>query len=414
MQIAHLKTYNKNLMQIALAICIVGILSCGRRSSNSNGVNQEEGIKNEIYRVLLEKTMGKEFDINLSEIGNVITYIPLETNSKSLLSDIKQVSISDSMIYVCDWKSAMQFDMSGRFTRQFGRQGRGPGEYNRIMGCSVSSDGKQFYVLTTFHQWLLYDNHNGEFIKSFRLDSLEPTQILPLNHEKVLFYCFNAPKYVSPGEYSLFITDMNGHVVKTYKNHHKRVNNPGLSIGTGPFYIYQGKVRFKEYGVDTLYTVTEEALIPHAIIDLGKYALPADLLILDLDIDKTLANHPGKVAFRNMVEDTHAFYMTFDYLLGKDSTKYVYFDKYTNDSKLINRAGFRNNIDGGLPFFPKYVYHDSILVGYINPMDLREHIHNSDATEMKRLYGKKHEDLVALANSINDESNPILVVLSKH
>ncbi len=414
MQIVHLKICNKLSMQIALVICFAMIFSCTRRSSTNDTSDQEEDIKNAVYHVLLEKTMGKELNANLSEIGNSITYIPLETNSKSLLSKVEQISIYDSIIYLHDGKNAMQFDISGRFIRQFGRQGRGPGEYIRIIDCVGSTDGKQFYVLTTHHQWIIYNSQDGGFVKSFKLDSLQPTQILPLNQEKVLFHCYNAPKYVSPRENSLFIADLDGNIVKIFKNYHKRVNKPGLSIGLGPFYTYQGEIRFKEYGVDTLYTVTEEEMIPHAIFDLGKYALPADLLIPDLDINKALANHSGKVAFRNVVEDAHSFYMTFDYLIGKESTEYGFFDKNTNEAKVINKSGFRNNIDGGLPFFPNYVYHDSILVGQINPMDLREHIRNSDAKGMKGLYGKKYEDLVALAHRVNDESNPILVIVSNN
>ena len=54
-----------------------------------------------------------------------------------------------------------------------------------------------------------------------------------------------------------------------------------------------------------------------------------------------------------------------------------------------------------------------ILVGHINAFDLREHVLNSNAAEMRRLYGQKHDDLVKFANSIDDEDNPIIVLVKK-
>ena len=76
--------------------------------------------------------------------------------------------------------------------------------------------------------------------------------------------------------------------------------------------------------------------------------------------------------------------------------------------KVIGSEGFQNDIDGGLPFTPRYVYND-ILVDYIWPYDLREHVLNSNATEMRRLYGQKYDDLVEFAESLDDQDNPIIV-----
>ena len=92
---------------------------------------------------------------------------------------------------------------------------------------------------------------------------------------------------------------------------------------------------------------------------------------------------------------------------------YGFVDKHTLAVKIIGDNGFYNDIDGGLPFFPKYVYNGNVMVNYVQAFELREHVLNGNAAEMRRLYGQKYDDLVKSVNSIDDESNPIVVMVKK-
>ena len=68
--------------------------------------------------------------------------------------------------------------------------------------------------------------------------------------------------------------------MNSFTNHHKRIQEPGIAVsGFTPFYQYQNKIRFKEFGVDTLFTVEKDQLTPYAIFDMGKRPLPVDIQV---------------------------------------------------------------------------------------------------------------------------------------
>jgi len=90
-----------------------------------------------------------------------------------------------------------------------------------------------------------------------------------------------------------------------------------------------------------------------------------------------------------------------------------YVNRHTHVVKVIGDKGFQNDLDGGLPFLPKYVYNNNILVDYVNAFTLREHVLNCNSAEIRRLYGQKYDDLVKLVNSLDDKSNPILIMVKK-
>ena len=388
--------------------CLLLFSSC---VSNTNRVQQEEVLISELpYIVSLEKEITNIQQIGLSDVGSSITYIPLETNNRSLLKELRKIIVTDSCIVVRDMDRILMFDFSGNFLRQIGRRGQGPGEFNSrsIFDYCFSHDNNKIYVLTG--NFICFEfNVEGKFLNSFKIDSM-PGQMLPFKDDLFVFQCINGPEYVSPVRQSLIVSDLNNNIQKSYPNYHKRVNKPGVTFPRLPFYYHQNELRFKELGVDTLYTVTEDELIPHAIFQLGNKEIPADLHTLNLDMEKALRPYSGRFWFRELVEDLDNFYFT----LEDDHNKlYGYFNKPSNIAKVIGDQGFQNNIDGGMPFFPKYVYNDNILVDYVNAFELQEHVLNSNASEMRRLYGQKYDDLVKFVNSLDDDANPIVVLIRK-
>ena len=398
------------MKKIKIFVCFLFFSSC---ISNNNRTPQkeEEGAMPELpYHISLENAIGNIKPAELSEVGSSITYIPLETVSESLLKEIRRVIVTDSYFIVND---ALVFDSAGNFLRQIGRKGQGPGEYSMFIGdVFLSFDKNKLYLLVETSKVLEY-TIEGKFLNSYKLDSI-PCMILPIKDDLFVYYCRNATR--NPIGQSLVISDLNNNIQKTYKNYHKRIRKSGIDIFLtfAPFYIYQENIRFKEFGCDTLFTVTEEDLIPYCILDLGKRKIPVDFSVNNplrfIEEVGAQEEYPSMYWISKIVEDVDNLYIT---LSDFKNDLYGFINKKTQVVKVIGDQGFRNDIDGGLPFFPINSHHDSILVGHINAFDLREHVLNSNAAEMKRLYGQKHDDLVKFANSIDDESNPIIVLVKK-
>lgn len=385
--------------------------SCG---FNNNSYQQQEGdlISEPPYYISLEREIDKISQADLTEIGNTITYIPLETSDNILLKPLRSIKVSSLHIAVVDLNRLFIFNHSGNFISQIGRRGGGPGEYNQIYGYTFSFDSKNMYVLADAASKCLEYEVTGKFLKSNKVDSL-PCDMLPLTDSTFVFYCLNTANHMraSHTQQSLIISDLNN-IKKTYPNYFKMNNKQMINFSVAPFYSCQGNIRFKEYGVDTLYTVTENELFTYSVFSLGNKEIPLNLVVPQAEFSRIIDSYAGSKYFiRSIVEDNDNIYIE---LNDFNNSLYSYFNKLTNTVKVIGDKGFQNNIDGGLPFFPKYVYNDSILVDYLNAFDLREHVLESDATEMKRLYGKNYDDLVKLANSLDDESNPVVVMVNNN
>jgi len=382
-------------------------------SKSSKMQEQDDVIPEPPYIIYLEKEIDNVKLSKLTEIANAITYIPLETNKESLLKPLRKVLFTESNIAAYDFYNIIMFDVYGLFFKQIGRHGQGPGEYNSITlsDYCFSQDGTKIYVLTGNSVCFEF-NLEGNFLNTYKLDSM-PSKMLPLNDSLFVFYCTNRANYSrpSPTKQSLIISDLNNQIKKAYQNHFLANNKQMVSNPGAPFYTYKDNIRFKEFGVDTLYTVTVDDLITYAIITLGKKEIPPDLIMDPSEFLKLADNgFEGKFFLRWILEDDYNLFLT---LYNWKNDLYGYYNKHNNSVKIIGVEGFQNDIDGGLPFFPKYIYKDSILVDYVNSFTLREHVLKGNATEMRRLFGQKYDDLVKLVNSIDDESNPIVVIVNR-
>ena len=373
------------------------------------------------YIISIEKELTNIKPTGLKEIGSTIIYIPLETSKECFLKDLIKIVVTDSYIAVQDLDKILLFDISGHFISEIGKRGRGPGEYQGwISDFCFSLDGNKIYLLSTGgNNYICMEfDVKGFFIRSYQLDS-KYIRMIPLKDNLFVFHPNNAHKDRDPILHSLVISDLQNNIQKTYKNHHKlTVENSRIGyVGGSSFYSYKGNMRFREFGADTIFTVTEKGLLPYAIFSLGKKLMPVDIFVPanfllsdgSVNLDRLLRPHEGKYFLTSAREDVDNIYFRLEdwrkSLLG-------FFSKRSNTVKIIGVEGFQNDINGGLPFFPKYAY-DDILFDYVNAFDMREHALRKNVDEMKKLYGKNWDDLIKLVNSLNDESNPIVVMIRK-
>jgi len=417
------QTYGFDLNLLIKTICLYFLLcsccfiSCKSKNSQIQHQEEEVSIPEPPYTISLEMEIDNVKPAVLSEVGSSITYIPLETKSQSLLKDLKRIIATDSNITVCDNDKILMFDSSGRFLRQIGRKGQGPGEYSLVIwDFCFSFDGSKIYLLVDGSRCFEY-NVEGKFLNSHKINT-QPQAMLPLNDSLFVFFSVNSAKRVGrPINPIIIIADLKNNIKHIYPNYYLENNEQNVTFSVSPFYSYQEQIKFKQFGVDTLYTITENELIPYSFLNLGKKSFSGNLSAITVsaknqqEFERIIKEQTaGKYYIRQIFEDFEHLYIQ---LYDLNDSLYGYYNKKSNSIKIIGDQGFQNDIDGGLPFFPKYVYDDHILVDYVNAFTLREHVLNGNAAEMKKLYGKKYDDLVKLVNSIDDESNPIVVMVKK-
>lgn len=93
-----------------------------------------------------------------------VRWIPLQSAGQQDLSEISELTATDSMIVVCDRRKALiqAYAPSGRFLYEINRKGQGPGDYLEIAAMTVTPTS--IYVLDNFASKLLrYSIADGSF-----------------------------------------------------------------------------------------------------------------------------------------------------------------------------------------------------------------------------------------------------------
>lgn len=385
--------------------------------NNSNNSNERLTKGNESvdlpYSIDIERNIKKSLSIPMSSIASRLEYIPLETINNSLIGEIRLLEFSSNYIFIVAGSKLFQFDRKGKFVRQVGATGRGPGEYNGINSFCIDEKSEKVFVLTRWPSRLLEYNFNGDFIESSNIP-WESTQMLLYGAIGLVFHIADDSNLTTHSGYNLYITDFQGNIIQQFKRHFIRESN--LLINNVPLYFLNDKLHFKQYAVDTLYILESGRFEPYAIYNLGKEKMDPNLrLVLSASSTPTNAilenEYENKIEIKDILENQKLLFTKVSSGLT-DSLLYFIFNKETYETTTLNNGGFFNDLDGGLTFWPKYVYQkDSILVDYCNSFTLLTSFRNSRSKDLREKYGGNFTKLENIIKELDEMSNPVLIIL---
>ena len=104
--------------------------------------------------------------MKLSEIAGDIKKISLELTDESLIGFVKKVIYQNDLLIVLDNSNDTKiiiFDAEGKFIRQIGSKGQGPGEYSGIYDIAFDCSENIIYI-ATYERKILCFNTDGVFI----------------------------------------------------------------------------------------------------------------------------------------------------------------------------------------------------------------------------------------------------------
>ena len=149
---------------IPISLCIGLFLSaCGGEKNVPQG---------EVPVIDIENAIQNPQELLLSDFGEKISYVPLETTDESLvklLSGSKMI-VTDPYIFIGEDQSPILcFDRNtGKFLRTIGSLGQGPGEYQNPSEMEVDAEAKRIYIRVAPSHYLCYD-FEGEFLHTLTL-----------------------------------------------------------------------------------------------------------------------------------------------------------------------------------------------------------------------------------------------------
>lgn len=250
----------------------------------------------------LGKAFTNKATIPISRYSEKITFVPLETKPGTMISQGARFEITDKFIIVRQSGSGGKYQIllfdrfSGKFVREIGKQGRGPGEFSIFSPQPVDPYRKLIYAISSTGRLIGYDFEGkpvDEIPVPHFVDNKAPAvdqkqksdiggNILPMTADNILSenvfagYIVNGTgtsdmkiAFFSKGGLTGFIPN----ALKWEKKDRNALPVPPLG-GLAKFYRYNGRLNFIEAYCDTLYEVTLNKLIPRLFFFWDKQNAP--------------------------------------------------------------------------------------------------------------------------------------------
>lgn len=259
----------------------------------------QSGNKSKMVVLNLAESFSKQQEVFLSRFVNKISYVPLETNRELLISGHARFEVTDEFIIVKNDEVGGKYQIllfdrnTGKFIREIGKQGRGPGEYSTNNYLPFNSVKKELYAQGPSREIIVYDllGRNIDKIKIPEwIDPKIPKETNPKfpDFQKI---GISSRNMLDSNTFVGYIQNFSGWekrklalfskegILKIFPNHltWNRENWKVLYFPPGQFakfHKWDNKLNFIETFCDTLYQVTKDSLLPRYFFDWGKFNAP--------------------------------------------------------------------------------------------------------------------------------------------
>jgi len=373
-------------------ICCALIYSCNSSNENVKMVNLSDAISNNVGA------------INLSKVAKNIKYIPLETKEGSFIGEFFRLAYDGRYILATDETNTIKiFDKDGKFVRHINRVGRGPEEYMSIINISFLNEN---IAIATGSDIIEYDIM-GNFVKRItapEIDGYSAFSTIAIGEDRYISSLTTTKESV---EYYAVVYDSS-------KNIHKMVATDSDFKES-----YQGTIDFQEPirpammflngDVCRLFYPESRAIasidkfnvIDTAyVIDYGNYRVPNGIL-------SNASASSRHISPRGFIESKDYLFMSMATraIFSGTFTSYFLFDKRTMKTSVVyddtdNRIGFKDDIAGGIEFWPRFVFGEKTLISYANSISLIEYP-----------YSNMSKELSDIVSNLKEDSNPVIMIV---
>lgn len=424
----------KTFLISTITVFIILLTCCSPKVKNGN----EESIKSSSLvfpiKIDMEKFVHTQFqEINLSMVADSLEYIPLETCAGSLIKNIEQTILTDSFIFINTDDHVLKFRRDGKFLSQIGTNGRGPGEYPGVRSVSIDNAKNQVFIYPNYIRKIIHYSYNNKFSGNtplFRSDLASDVSFIGNNHF-IASGVFTIPGEMSSEMFQVAITDSTGKIkikvnspLSQFADYltKKDIYYPGSFL---PSY-FDTIVLSIGFGCDTIYEVNQQAIEPRYILSSGKYNAPADIkygFSRDMGVRTRISEQKYKYIWLNNspIETKEFLFLSFSL---EDHMYLAAYNKLEDTASVFRKKGdvkygmiravddfgLKNDLDGGLPFYPKWTnFRNNVWITSYNSIELKNKLANIQESDDPK-YSKKQKSLIQLKDKLNENDNPVLVI----
>lgn len=366
-----------------------------------------------------------EREFRLSEIAYDIEYIKLEATPDSYVGGgLSTWLTNDEYVFVYNRNRLLQFSRSGRFIREIGKYGRGPGELTGINGMTLDEKNNKIYIIVRGKKEIVkYDVASGEYLGNFPIKDYSGSPLLQNSFqilENNTFAILSPPFSQYQPDYKLLeIIDDKGNELATktsfifsYEDNEKR--EKGQYSFDNHIWVFNNQPRLFEGLNDTIYNIFENQLVPAYILNLGKLKGPFDVMT---NLRPDNIRHTNYFHIGSVWESQSDLY----FLCMYDSKTFV--ARYSKDQgeffRLINpyeeTNRLLNDLDGGLSLWPipafNRTFRENEWIFYIDAFRMKQELTTDFLESSEAIYPEKKEKLINFVDELLIDDNPVLMII---
>jgi hypothetical protein len=288
----------------------------------------------------------------MSSIFRKTKAILLEETDYAVIGNVYSMQVFDNYIFILDRhkaKKLFMFDKKGKYLRQIGSFGQGPGEYISISDFCLDTINREIYIHDASKRMLLkYNFDNGNFIQS--------TNIRHIGHCHYVTY-FNNKIYANIlyDENLLIEFDIETNMNKKFLNADKYNYGWNENYHT-PYNFFISKLdspKFVEHLMPTIISIDETGMYPYLTVESDDWVKKSDILSKE-QLEKeelldqyTLLIRKGRVfQIQNYME--YGDYIYFEYNRGRN----IFFVVFNKVNKNVYQCNYRENLENDLFYKP--------------------------------------------------------------
>jgi hypothetical protein len=347
----------------------------------------------------------KKTQVLLSEYAASIQYIPLSFEVP--IRNIRAIDFYDDLVFIgAGIEGMLIFNTDGSFYKKIGNNGRGPGEYYSVNSFTIDYENRLIYILDAGRaaKVMVY-SFNGDFKYEFSNIDLHGVfqKIAHWDNKLYLFEIFIA----GSATYNWVEIDLHGNVISTKNNSIPNINTTA-TIYINPVYKYQNGIGYWNQYNDTVFRIENGKTSARFFFAKGDFRLPTDNTS---NLDKYFR------VITILESDKNAWIIE----INSPTDNVIIVDKIGGSLKSVNGrniktalCGLTNDVDGGLNFVPISYFREKggeYLVGKNDAYLLKNRVASEDFKSSTPKYPEKKKELEKLANSLDENDNPILMIV---